>query len=65
MLVNLDSVTMLEDESVFELEELPTRPWGFDNVTLSNISIEMNLDLKYINREGYTALDLISDIGGI
>ena len=65
MLVDFDEMTELNDKSVFEFEELLTRPWTFDKVTLANISVEMNLDLKILKREGYTALDLISDIGGM
>lgn len=29
------------------------------------IALEMNLDQTVISREGYTVLDLLSDIGGI
>ena len=36
-----------------------------DLVTLNDITIEMNLSKYAIAREGYTALDLISDVGGI
>ena len=50
---------------MFELEPMASRPWGFDQNVLQNISIEMNLDLKYLSRDGYTVLDLLSDIGGI
>ena len=39
--------------------------WSWDDVTLANISIEMNRDLTVLQRDGYTFLDLISDIGGI
>ena len=64
-LFNFDSVTELEDGSVFELKQLEARPWGFDDITLANISVEMNRDLKLLSRDGYTLLDLFSDIGGI
>ena len=38
MLVDFDEMTELNDKSVFEFEELLTRPWTFDKVTLANIS---------------------------
>lgn len=65
MFVDFDELTELSDSSIFEFEELLHRPWAFDDLTLANISVEMNLDLQILKREGYTALDLISDIGGM
>lgn len=62
---DLDSITELRDSSVFSIDELPVRSYEFDEITLSNFSFEMNLDLQRIFRQGYTFLDLISDIGGI
>ena len=47
------------------MEELFQRPWSMDTITLSNISVEMNRDVLFVQREGYTSLDLISDIGGM
>ena len=65
LLLDLDQLTVMKDKTVFELEPMAPRPWGFDQNVLQNISIEMNLDLKYLSRDGYTVLDLLSDIGGI
>lgn len=65
LLLDLDQLTAMKDKTVFELEAMPSRPWGFDQNVIQNISIEMNLDLKYLGRTGYTILDLLSDIGGI
>lgn len=62
---DLDSITELRDSSVFSIDELPVKSYEFDEITLSNFSFEMNLDLLRIFRQGYTFLDLISDIGGI
>ena len=63
--LDLDEITLYEDASVFELEPKQISPYTFDDDVMANISIEMNLDLKFVSREGYTILDLISDIGGI
>ena len=30
-----------------------------------SLSFEMNLDLLFVNRDGYTAIDVLSDIGGM
>ena len=65
MLVNFDSFTALADESVFKLEQMQKMPYSDDPNTLSNIMIEVNRDLMVLQRDGYTFLDLISDIGGI
>ena len=69
-MLNLDSMTELEDSSVFYFEEMPTRLYEKDNFVQMEISVEMNqyinnLDLTVISREGYSIFDLISDIGGM
>ena len=64
-MLNLDSMTELEDSSVFYFEPMSTRPYEKDNIVQMEINIEMNLDLTVISREGYTILDFLSDIGGM
>ena len=44
---------------------MPIRPYEADYDVAIDITFEMNLDLKIISRDGYTALDWLSDIGGI
>ena len=56
---------MIEDDALFKLEGLPTRPYTKDYVALMDITIEMNRELQVIQRSGYTILDLVSDIGGV
>ena len=63
--VDFDSLTELSDGTLFEMEELFHRPWEMDSITIGNISVELNRDVLYVQREGYTSLDLISDIGGM
>lgn len=64
-IVNLDDFTELSDESIFKLELLPMQPYEEDLVTLMDITVEMNLDLRVVARNGYTFLDYLSDIGGM
>lgn len=63
--MNLDDLTELEDETVFRLEQLPTKSYEKDYEVQLDLTIEMNLNQLVIAREGYTALDFISDIGGM
>ena len=65
MPINLDHITELEDSSVFKIESKGNRPMDFDPTLIALVRFEMNLDLKIIERTGYTFLDYLSDIGGI
>ena len=64
-MINLDDFTELENEEVFALEEQSKQPYEKDTYTRMDITIEMNLDLRQISRDGYTFLDYVSDIGGM
>ena len=50
---------------MFTLEPLPSRSYEKDTDTWFDLTIEMNMNLELIQRNGYTVLDLLSDIGGI
>ena len=50
---------------MFRLEQLPTKSYEKDYEVQLDVTIEMNLNRLVIAREGYTALDYISDIGGM
>jgi len=63
--MNLDSLTVIEDDALFKLELLPTRPYTKDFNAMMDITIEMNKNLAVIQRNGYTIFDLMSDIGGV
>ena len=64
-MINLDDLTELENEEVFGLEEQSKQPYEKDTWTRTDITIEMNLDLRQIARDGYTFIDYVSDIGGM
>ena len=61
----MDDLTEIEDTSVFTLDEMTARSYEKDYHTQMDITIEMNLDLRIIARDGYTFLDYLSDIGGM
>lgn len=63
--IDLDDLTEWEDEALFRLENLPSRPYEKDYDAMMDITVEMDLDLNILARENYTVLDLLSDIGGI
>ena len=63
-MIDLDDLTELENDTLFEFEKLPTRP-NFEKNSPLAISVEMNLDINAITRQTYTVLDYLSDIGGI
>ena len=44
---------------------LPSRSYEKDYDTWFDLTIEMNMNLTLIQRNGYTVLDLMSDVGGI
>ena len=64
-ILNLDDLTEIEDDTVFALEQLPTKSYEKDYDVQLDITIEMNLDQLVIARDGYTFLDFVSDIGGM
>ena len=47
------------------MEALIPYSYEKDNDTMMDVTVERNLDLLSISRDGYTILDWISDIGGI
>ena len=59
---------MLEGENLFELRESSPRILGFiddRNAVMLEVDFEMSKDKVSVQRNIYTALDLLSDIGGI
>ena len=44
---------------------LSVRSYEKDADTQFDLTIEMNMNLKMVARDGYTILDFLSDIGGI
>lgn len=64
-LINLNQLTEKASETPFTIEMLPKQPYEKDREVQQDVTIEMNLNQRLIYREGYTALDYISDVGGI
>ena len=58
-------MTELENETVFSLDQLPTKSYEKDYDVQLDITVEMNLNQLIVARDGYTILDFISDVGGI
>ena len=63
--VNFDALTELENDKVFGLQELPLRPAEWDENVIINVQFEVSLDLMIVIRDGYTVIDILSDLGGI
>ena len=65
LLINADDMTQLEKDNLFELELIPARQYNALKNQVMQISFEMNLSLVSIDRQIYSSLELVSDIGGI
>mmetsp|Transcript_36663 Transcript_36663/g.48146 ORF Transcript_36663/g.48146 Transcript_36663/m.48146 type:complete len:240 (-) Transcript_36663:585-1304(-) len=65
MIVNLDDFTELEDTSVFQFNLEPFKSYEKDYDVQVDITIEMDLNMQVVGRESYTALDWLSDVGGM
>ena len=64
--LDLDSITELEDSSVFRLDSLSPRSAEAEGSSLvSQLSFQMNFDVVRLQRDGYTLIDILSDIGGM
>ena len=61
----MDSLTELEDNSIFKMERQPSIPAEQFDYTQFEVAVELNLDLQVINRTYYTLLDCLSDVGGM
>ena len=47
------------------IEELPVRTYEKDYFAQVDLLIELNLNLKVLERKNYTVLDVLSDVGGV
>lgn len=65
MIVDFDSLTETQDDSIFKLNKLPDRPYELDYHAQFDLTIEMHLDTIEYKRKWYSLLDFVSDIGGI
>ncbi len=64
-MLDLDSLTEVENDSLFALERFPDRSYEKDYHAQFDLIIEMNSSTIEYKRQGYNFLDLISDIGGM
>ena len=65
MIVDFDSLTETQDDSIFKLNKLSDRSYELDYDAQFDLTIEMNLDTIEYKRKRYSLLDFVSDIGGI
>ena len=64
--IDLDDLTLIEDDSIFKVEKLANQPYEAGDLSVvMDITIEMNLNQGVLARTGYTILDVLSDVGGI
>ena len=65
LLVNLDDITKLENSNVLSLSALTKRPIDYALPgEVAQLSFRMSLDQTVVTRNGYTVLDVLSDMGG-
>lgn len=57
--------TNVKIDSIFKIEEATTRPYEFDDNVHVAVTFELNSDLKVLNRQAYSVLDWLGDIGGL
>ena len=63
--IMLDEWTMINLEFLFRINKQEVLPYEkFDNTWVS-VSIEMDLDVMQYERQVYTVLDMLSDVGGL
>ena len=65
MVVNLDDLTKIKNDGIFQIEKVQTRTYEKDYDVQMDVTVEMNLSVKNIERTGYSFLDLLSDVGGM
>ena len=65
MIVNLDDLTKISNDGIFQIEKVQTRTYEKDYDVQMDITVEMNLSVKNVERTGYSFLDLLSDVGGM
>jgi hypothetical protein len=65
MVLDLDSLTEVEDGSIFTLDRNPDRSYEKDYDAQFDLTIEMHRESNLYKRQGYHLLDFISDIGGV
>ena len=65
MVVNLDDLTKIKNDGIFQIEKVQTRTYEKNYDVQMDITVEMNLSVKNVERAGYSFFDLLSDVGGM
>lgn len=63
--VKLDDITLLHDSSIFELRKSYMTAFHAEKDLIQGVWVQMDLDLTIVERQGYTALDALADVGGL
>ena len=63
--MSLDDVTELQDSTLFDSVQLPSRPDETDPWLVASVALEMDMNLRIIERNIFGVLDFLSDIGGL
>ena len=61
----MDEITLRTESSNFKLIPKQMRPFQYEKDLIQGAAIQMSMDLTIIERDGYTSLDILSDIGGL
>lgn len=64
-IVEFDDLTQLENSNLFKFERMPARPFEFFEEDVMGVGIELDLDLRRIERSNYSLLDVLADVGGL
>ena len=59
------AVTKEEHEDLFKIIQTNSRPYEFDDNVHISVSYELYLNLTVIDRQAYSILDLLGDVGGL
>ena len=58
-------MTKLEDSSVFKLDKRALIPYMDVEELVQGIQVDHDANLTLLQRDGYTIIDILSDVGGI
>ena len=61
----LGDVTMNTRDDLFEVQSQARLPYEWRDSIWFSITVEMNFDVLTYEREVYTSLEMLSDIGGL
>lgn len=65
LVFNFEDITLLEDDRLFRIEKGKSRPIETEERTVMKMTFEQNFDRNVVERDNYTFLDVLSDVGGL